>query len=204
MQLMRERAVSSSRVPAASAPTILLPVPGELRVPAAASGFGGASGSGGGSGPAGASGGGGTEQPLASGEDARAKQIYDYLVCQYHFTPAQAAGIVGNMEVKSGLNPSTENAAEGAIGLCQWEAGRRTDLENFAVSQGRSATEWKTQVDFMVHELGTDESGAGSALLSASTATQAATVFDEDYEPSAGITRSERIADADNVAAEFG
>lgn len=156
------------------------------------------------SGSAGSSGAGGGGQPLASGENARAKQIYDYLVSQYHFTPAQAAGIVGNMEVESSLNPSAQNSAEGAIGLSQWEGGRRTDLENFAAAHGESATNWKTQVDFMVHELQTDESGAYGALKSATTATQAATVFDEDYERSAGTTRSQRIADADNVAAEFG
>jgi hypothetical protein len=142
-------------------------------------------------------------QPLSSGGQVQAKQIYQYLISKYGFTPAQAAGILGNMQVESSLNTGATNSAEGAIGLVQWEGGRRTALEQYAASQGKPVTDWKVQVDFMMQELRGSESGAYSALKSATTAGQAAAVFDQDYERSAGTSRAQRIADANSIAAQL-
>lgn len=141
-------------------------------------------------------------QPLSSGEQVQAKQIYQYLISKYGFTPAQAAGILGNMQVESGLNTGASNSAEGAIGLCQWEGGRRTALEQYAASQGKPVTDWQVQVDFMMKELQGSESGAYSALKSATTPSGAAAIFDQDYERSAGTSRGQRIADANSIATQ--
>jgi hypothetical protein len=140
-------------------------------------------------------------QPLSSGEQVQANQIYQYLIAK-GFTPAQAEGILGNMQVESGLNTGAYNSAEGAIGLCQWEGGRRTALEQYAASQGKPVTNWQVQVDFMMKELQGSESGAYSALKSATTPAEAAAVFDQDYERSAGTSRGQRIADANSIATQ--
>lgn len=138
-------------------------------------------------------------QPLSSGQRVQAKQIYDYLISKYHLTPAQAAGVVGNMQVESGLNTGAYNAAEGAIGLVQWEGGRRTALEQYAASQGKPVTDWKVQVDFMMHEMQTTETRAYSALKAATTPGEAAAVFDQYFERSDGSARAQRIADAESI-----
>ena len=49
----------------------------------------------------------------------------------------QAAGIMGNIYGESGFNPDLVEHGNGiGFGLCQWSFGRRTELENFARSQG--------------------------------------------------------------------
>lgn len=57
-------------------------------------------------------------------------KIFNYLVAK-GFTPAQAAGVVGNIEAESGFSPTRqENAATfpaGGWGLAQWTGARRTN-----------------------------------------------------------------------------
>jgi len=142
-------------------------------------------------------------QPVSSGSNAQANQIYQYLISKYGFTPAQAAGILGNMQVESSLNTRALNSGEGAIGLCQWEGGRRTNLEQYAASQNKPVTDWQVQVDFMMKEMRSSERGAYNALKSATTPGGAAAAFDKYYERSAGTSRSQRIADANNFATQL-
>jgi hypothetical protein len=116
-------------------------------------------------------------------------------------TPAQAAGVAGNWTVESSLNPNSVNRAEGAVGLGQWENGRLTNLQNFARARGKSEGDFQTQLDFAWSELQGSENVAYRALLTATTPAEAATIFDKQYERSAGTSRAERIADANAIAA---
>lgn len=141
----------------------------------------------------------GKGKPLGDGQVVQAKQIYDYMTEQYHLTPAQASGILGNMQTESSFNTAAYNKGEGAIGLIQWEGPRRTALENYANAQGRPVTDWKLQVDFMMHELQTSESGAWAKIQQADTPAQVAAAFDKYYERSAGTSRGERMANAENI-----
>jgi hypothetical protein len=125
-------------------------------------------------------------RPLGPGEVVQAKQLYDYFV-EKGFTPAQASGILGNIQTESSFNTSAYNSGEGAIGLCQWEGGRRTELEHFAASQGKPVTDWHVQADFIMHELSTSETGAYAALKAATTPEQAAQAFQSRYERSASL-----------------
>ncbi|WP_181725694.1 phage tail tip lysozyme [Nocardia gipuzkoensis] len=138
---------------------------------------------------------------IPGGSNPQPADIYRYLISKYGLTPAQAAGIVGNMKVESGFNTGAYNPREGAIGLCQWLGGRRQNLERFAAARGKPVTDWKTQVDFMMSELRTNESGAYGHLRAAQTPAAAAAVFDQYYERSSGAARGERIAYANSLAA---
>jgi hypothetical protein len=142
---------------------------------------------------------GASAQPIGEGEKAQVEEMYQYLL-EKGFTPAQAAGILGNLQVESGFDTGAYNPGEGAIGLAQWLGGRRANLEAFAASQGRPVTDWKTQIDFMVHELEHSESSAMSKLKSTATAGDAAAVFDQYYERSSGEARGQRIANAQSIA----
>ncbi|MET8794944.1 phage tail tip lysozyme [Nocardia sp. NPDC004568] len=142
---------------------------------------------------------GASAQPIGEGEKAQVKEMYEYLI-KKGFTPAQAAGILGNLQVESGFDTGAYNPGEGAIGLAQWLGGRRANLEAFAASRGQDVTSWETQIDFMVHELETSESGAMSRLKSTTNAGDAAAVFDQYYERSSGEARGQRIANAQSIA----
>ncbi|MGI5218609.1 phage tail tip lysozyme [Nocardia sp. CA-290969] len=141
-------------------------------------------------------------QPIGEGEKAQVQEMYEYLL-EKGFTPAQAAGILGNLQVESGFDTGAYNPGEGAIGLAQWLGGRRENLEAFAASNGKSVTDWKTQIDFMVHELKGSESGAMSRLKSTTSAGEAAAVFDQYYERSSGEARGQRIANAESIASSM-
>ncbi|MFI2229518.1 phage tail tip lysozyme [Nocardia testacea] len=142
---------------------------------------------------------GASAQPIGEGEKAQVKEMYDYLI-KKGFTPAQAAGILGNLQVESGFDTGAYNPGEGAIGLAQWLGGRRANLEAFAASRGLKVTEWETQLDFMVYELEHSESGAMNKLKSTTTAGDAAAVFDQYYERSSGAARGQRVANAESIA----
>jgi hypothetical protein len=127
-------------------------------------------------------------------------QILSRLRDTLGLTPAQAAGVAGNLQVESGFNPAALNRKEGAIGLAQWEGGRRTRLQQFAASRGTSETDLGTQIDYLIYELQGPESGALAKLKATSDPASAAAAFDQYYERSAGSSRSTRVADAQAIA----
>lgn len=136
---------------------------------------------------------------LGPGETVQAKEIFNYLTQNHGLSPAVASGILGNMMTESSFKTNAYNAGEGAIGLCQWEGGRRTELERFAAAEHKPVTDWHVQVDFMMKELKGSESGAFAKLQNAQTPREAAAIFDKYYERSSGAARGERMANADNI-----
>ncbi|GEM33156.1 hypothetical protein NN3_41630 [Nocardia neocaledoniensis NBRC 108232] len=138
-------------------------------------------------------------QPLSGGQQARATDIYRYLTGKYGLTHNEAVAILGNMQTESNFDTGAVNHAEGAIGLIQWEGGRDDALRSFA---GNRVGDWRAQVDFMMHELTTSESGAFAKFRSAAAESPAAgaAAFDQYYERSAGTTRQQRIANAQRFA----
>lgn len=114
---------------------------------------------------------------------------------------AQAAGVAGNLQVESNFSSTAVNPRENAIGLAQWEGGRRTGLQRFAASRGTAETDLGTQVDYLIYELQGPESGALAKLRATSDAGSAAAAFDQYYERSSGSARATRIADAQAIAA---
>lgn len=148
---------------------------------------------------------GASPQPLGEGQKVQAEKIYQYLL-EKGFSPEQAAGILGNLQVESGFNTGAYNPGEGAFGLAQWLGGRRANLKAFAEFQGKPETDWKTQIDFMVHEMrGTpgvqgmgsrSESAAYNSLMGTSNHKDAATVFQSQYERSTKDSLPQREANA--------
>lgn len=127
--------------------------------------------------------------------------ILAYLRGPLGLSPAQAAGVAGNFQVESGLDPTSANPTEGAIGLAQWEKGRRAALQQYAASTGGSETDLATQLGFLGSELHGSESGALQQLRATSDPASAAAVFDQYYERSSGSSRATRVADAQAIAA---
>ncbi|MCX4092218.1 phage tail tip lysozyme [Nocardia sp. alder85J] len=149
-------------------------------------------------------------QEISGGQKVKAQEIYDYLIKQYHLTPAQAAGIVGNMQTESGFDTGAWNSKEGALGLCQWEGGRLDGLKAFAKANGTSVTDWKTQVDYAMSELqgkqpqyfsASQAAKARTALqASSSSAGGSAISWAADYEICAPESYAQRVANANNLS----
>ena len=78
--------------------------------------------------------------------------VWDYLL-DAGYSEVQAAGIIGNMWQESGVNPSRHESNGIGFGLVQWSFGRRQQLEAYAASKGRSASDIYVQLEFLVKEL---------------------------------------------------
>ena len=111
--------------------------------------------------------------PVASGDIAQTetvKTIYAFLTTApistnggKPFSPAQAAGIMGNMYVETNrdFNPSTiedTSRAEKGHGIVQWTFGRWHNLESFAAGQGKPWDDLQVQLDFLKTEVEGPES----------------------------------------------
>lgn len=101
------------------------------------------------------------------------------------------AGVLGNLQIESGLSTSAYNKGEGAIGIAQWEGGRRTTLQQLARQMGASENSLGVQLEMLKREL------VGMNLIGqlnhAGSAGAAASIFDAQFERSAGTTRSARV-----------
>ena len=132
----------------------------------------------------------------AAGNTANAQRAMAYFISQ-GYTPAQAAGIVGNLQAESGANLNTSAVGDSgkAVGIAQWHPDRQANFAKFSGKAiGKSSLE--EQLAFIAHELKTTEAGAGSRLKGASSAQDAAAVFDQFYERSSGDARRQRMVNA--------
>lgn len=87
---------------------------------------------------------------------AAEKAAMTHLIQYEGYTPAQAAGIVGNLVVESaGLNPDMGGPPEksNAYGLAQWGGDRIQNLMDWAAQHEMDVGDLDTQVGFLVHEL---------------------------------------------------
>lgn len=129
----------------------------------------------------------------------RAMQIMDYFV-EKGLTAQQAAGIVGNMQRESGLNPGIQEYGSGiGFGLVQWSFDRRNQLTAFANGVGKPASDMTTQLDFVWKELNTTERATLNAFKSNPdmSAGEAAMVFSQKYERPGVVAMDERVGAAE-------
>lgn len=101
----------------------------------------------------------------------------------------QAIGALGSLAGESGrglntraFNPKDPNG--GSFGIGQWHSSRRTALENFAKKSKYGLNDFRTQMDFVAHELkeGGTHSHVRKALQSAPTRYKAADIWTKKYE----------------------
>ena len=130
------------------------------------------------------------------GETGSAREAVQFFISK-GWTPAQAAGIVGNLQAESGPNLKTNSIGDGgkAYGIAQWHPDRQA---NFKRAYGKDIREagFKEQLAFVQWELENTERKAAAMLRKAETPQQAAWAFDEYYERSSGAHRQKRINNA--------
>jgi len=114
--------------------------------------------------------------------DPRSKQIYSYLRGK-GLTADAAAGVLGNLQIESGLNPTVVNSSSGAFGIAQWLGSRKKALTAYAAAHHSSATSLHTQLQFLLHEMnGANGDGSIAALNSYQSPAAAAQYFEQTFE----------------------
>lgn len=140
--------------------------------------------------------GGNSGGPVAPGAQSIGKQLMSRL----GLTPEQAAGIIGNFQRESGLNPRVNEGGQvglpkrvGGYGIAQWTGSRQDDLIRFAGSS-EGAGDLGKQIDFLIHELQGSESASLAALRKTRTPEEAARVFEQKFERAGIVALGERQA----------
>jgi hypothetical protein len=140
---------------------------------------------------------------------ANDKPAYDFFVSK-GLTNFQAAGIVGNLDQESGVNPGSVQYGGGpGRGIAQWSVGGRWDSSAndnvlaYAKTKGESSGSLNLQLEFIWYELTTF--GYGLSQLKATTNLNDATIaFMDKYEICGTCATSQRLSYAQAVLKAYG
>ncbi len=128
-------------------------------------------------------------------------------------TEEQAAGIVGNMDHESYMNPEQHQLGGGkGRGIGQWSKGERWDttpgdnVVDFAKKEGKSPTSLEAQLDFTWYELNHFNYLGLHELRQSKSLTGATTTFQDKFERpnSAKAGTADRLAHAKAVLDAYG
>lgn len=124
----------------------------------------------------------------------RASDTLSYLQSQglsNHASIALVSRFMQESNLNTGARGDFREGHPTAFGIAQWRGDRFMALRQFAADRGTSWTDFKTQVDFALHELGTTHKAAGDKLRSAGDLNQAIDAT-YDYESPAASRATER------------
>lgn len=135
---------------------------------------------------------------------------FDYFVSQ-GLSDVQAAGIVGNLDQESGMDPRIEQFGGGpGRGIAQWSAGGRWDTDTddnvvwYAHKRGESPWSLQLQLEFIWYELTTFHSYGLGTLRGARTVTEATVAFMTDFEGCGLCDESNRFTYANEALSHYG
>jgi cell wall-associated NlpC family hydrolase len=133
-----------------------------------------------GAGPGGAPGGTATIGTGAGGNTGAAMSYFE----SKGLSPAQSAGIVGNLMEESGLDPSRNQMGGGpGRGIAQWSVGDRWQgVLQLAAREGKPPTDLGVQLDYLWQELNSTESAALASLRAAGDVGSATQAFMSGFE----------------------
>jgi hypothetical protein len=139
---------------------------------------------------------------------ANDKPAFDFFVGK-GLTTFQAAGIVGNLDQESGVNPNSVQSGGPGRGIAQWSVGGRWDTSAgdnavaYAAQQGEGVHTLQLQLEFIWYELTTH--GYGLTQLRATTNVTDATVeFMTRFEICGTCIQTQRVNYAKAVLAAYG
>lgn len=150
--------------------------------------------------PAAEAGGAAAPGAAAGTEQGRIRQAMDYFVGQ-GWTPAQAAGIVANLQRESGLRMDAVGDGGQAYGIAQWHPDRQAAFQRFTGHSIREST-FAEQLSFVNYEMTRGaEQAAGNRLRNANDAASAGSIVSRYYERPADASgeASRRAAAAQTI-----
>lgn len=138
-----------------------------------------------------------------SGKDNKEK-VWNYLMDE-GFSPAAAAGIMGNMQQESNFNPDADNGG-GAFGLVQWMGDRQSKLRAYAKERDLEVTNLEIQLSFMIKEMKGMSFGGKSyeEFKKMTDPSEAADIFEKTFERSGASQIVQRMKYAEEIYKEYG
>jgi Phage tail lysozyme len=154
---------------------------------------------------------GGTVAATPVSGDGNAEKIWNFF-SEKGFSSSAIAGIMGNLQQESGLDPTAVNPSSGAFGVGQWLGGRKTNLQNYAKRTGGDMNSLETQLNFLWEELNGGDSTTKSILdkngglngLKNASLSQATELFEKAFERSGGSAMGKRQDYAQDFYDQFG
>lgn len=89
--------------------------------------------------------------PFSSGSNEHT--IYAFLTDEMNLNRAAAMGVMANIKYESGYNPNCNGDGGTSYGICQWHAGRKTNLIAYCEEQGLDYTTLEGQLRYFRYEL---------------------------------------------------
>jgi hypothetical protein len=140
-----------------------------------------------------------------------AEKIWNFF-SEKGFSSSAIAGIMGNLQQESGLDPTAVNPTSGAFGVGQWLGGRKTNLQNYAKRTGGDMNSLETQLNFLWEELNGGDSTTKSILdkngglsgLKNSNVSRATELFEKAFERSGGDAMAKRQQYASDFYNKYG
>ncbi len=146
----------------------------------------------------------------AAASTSNEETAYDFFIAK-GLAAFQVAGIIGNLDVESGVDPTLSQSSGGpGRGIAQWEVGYRWDTDAqdnvqwYAARQGLSATSLNLQLSFAWYELTTFSRYGLSALRQSTTVTDATIVIQDDFEACGDCNQDARVTAAKAALAKYG
>lgn len=171
---------------------------------------------------------------LSEDEKERANQVATYLTSNKiesfgnkPMTKEQAAGIIGNMKRESSINSTTVQTVSikdpdyykscdnecvlswgdvggKAVGLIQWDGGRRIKLVEYAKSKGKAWYDANAQLEFLYIEAnGSHKSSYKKTFVDCSSVNECVAAFCKDIEVAGDPALNERVDYAEAFLKEF-
>lgn len=137
------------------------------------------------------------------------KAAFDFFVAK-GLTNFQAAGIVGNLDQESNVNPLAVQQGGPGRGIAQWSTGGRWDTDAndnataYAKSQNLSVWSLQLQLEFTWYELQTFAGYRLASLKKTTNVSDATVVFQTDFEGCGNCQQTTRIAYAKAVLSAYG
>ncbi|MFT8492851.1 phage tail tip lysozyme [Liquorilactobacillus satsumensis] len=88
---------------------------------------------------------------ISKDTEKNAQIIWNYLINQ-GWSKAAIAGVLGNLQQESNINPTSTNSRSGAHGIAQWLGNRLTNEKSFAAEHSKDPDSIQAQVMFLYEE----------------------------------------------------
>lgn len=134
------------------------------------------------------------DQGIEKGSDD-VKYAMDFLIRNGGYTTEQAAGIVGNLQVESGLDTSAigdRHLPTQSYGIAQWREKRLSNLIRFAKKNNKEIDDLDVQLWFLIHELKTTFRKVDRMIRSSDNVSYIAQIVQAKYEISTPDSLAER------------
>jgi lysophospholipase L1-like esterase len=131
-------------------------------------------------------------QPVSRGNITNPVQTIMVFLKNKGLTTSQAAGVIGNLQTESNLDPNAVGDNGTSYGIAQWHLSRFDNLKNWSKKNGLKWNSLDAQMQFLWWELNNTETSALSKLKLTNDPKDAAYIFAKYFERPAQISNQRK------------